>query len=59
MPSLLRLLAVVCLVSFACIGLLMQLGLSLDLGTSELFFGIAALLGLLLWLTESDLNRRD
>ncbi len=59
MPSLLRLLAVVCLVSFACIGLLMQSGLPLDLGTSELFFGIAALLGLLLWLTESDLNRRD
>ncbi|HZI76218.1 MAG TPA: hypothetical protein VFD73_19790 [Gemmatimonadales bacterium] len=56
MPSLLRLLAVVCLVSFAFIGLMVRSGLPLDLGASELFFRIAALLGLLLWLTGRDLN---
>jgi hypothetical protein len=55
MPSLLRVLSAFCLVSFACIGLMVQF-LSLDVGRADLFFGIAALLGLLLWLTRDDCN---
>ena len=55
MPSLLRVLSAFCLVSFACIGLMAQFA-SLDVGAAHLFFGIAALLGLLLWLTRDDCN---
>jgi len=58
MPPLLLALATLCIVSFLCIGLVVQFGPTSDLGTAELVFGVAILLVLLLWLARNDFSGR-
>ena len=57
MYSPLRRMAALCLVLTGCIGLLLSMSLS-DLHEAELFLGIAAILGVLLWLTRKGANGR-
>jgi len=58
MPPLLLALAILCIVSFTCIGLVAHFGPPSDLGTPEVFFAIALLLVLLLWLVRGDFSGR-
>jgi hypothetical protein len=58
MPPLLLALATLCIVSFTCIGLVAHFGPAAELGRAELFFAIAILLVLLLWLARNDFSGR-
>ena len=55
MPPPLRQLAALALILLGCIGTLM-LGSPADLGKAELFSGAAIFLGVLLWVTRSDIH---